>query len=263
VLWTLVLIAFVAGHLAGSGRSEAQVAANLMANATAEAAADGAVNEAIFNILDPRPDRRWALDGTAHELTIGDARIVVRLADDNGRINPNRASPALVEALIEASGSDAETARGLANAIAEWVGTATVFRPDSDIVADYRAAGLDYAPPGRAAETIDELGRIVGMTPAVLAAIRPHLTLFGPAVPDVARADPTVEAALTLLAKRSAGSGQPDRPAIVPYQQRQTARITATAYGPRDAVLTRTAVVEVGAGLPRGYVVLAWQDGVD
>jgi hypothetical protein len=37
-------------------------------------------------------------------------------------------------------------------------------------------------------ETIEELGRVLGITPAVLAAIRPHLTLFGPPEPSAATA---------------------------------------------------------------------------
>ena len=94
-----------------------------------------------------------------------------------------------------------ETARRLAAAIGDWVGSAASPRPQDALAAEYRAAGLDYGPPGAALETLDELDRVLGMTPAVLAAIRPHLTLFGPPEPNQATTDPVVAAALALTAQ--------------------------------------------------------------
>jgi hypothetical protein len=37
-----------------------------------------------------------------------------------------------------------------------------------------------------------------------------------------------------------------------------TVRITATALGPDNARVSKTAVVRIGAMLPSGYAVLAW-----
>jgi general secretion pathway protein K len=64
------------------------------------------------------------------------------------------------------------------------------------LLAEYGAAGLDYGPPHAPLERLDELGRVLGMTPAVLAAMKPHLTLFGPPDPSAATIDPVVAAAL-------------------------------------------------------------------
>ncbi len=150
VLWTLVLIAFLVLHLTASGRTEIRIADNLVDNAVAAAAADGAISEAIFNLSNPKPEQRWPLDGAAHPLTIGNSRVVVRLEDEASRINPNLASPALMEALLRALGSDPDSARRLASAIADWVGSAPTPRPQEALFADYRAAGLDYGPPAGA-----------------------------------------------------------------------------------------------------------------
>src|SRR5215469_1169660 len=128
VLWTLVLIGFIVAHLSASGRTEIRIAGNLVANAMAEAAADGAIFEAIFNLTDPQADQRWPIDGASQELVIGESRVVVRLEDEAGWINPNTASPALLEALFRITGSDPENARRLAIAIGEWVGSAAVPR---------------------------------------------------------------------------------------------------------------------------------------
>jgi general secretion pathway protein K len=256
VLWTLVLIAFLVAHLTASGRGETQIAANLVANATAEAAAEGAIAEAIFKFTDPRPELRWPLDGSWREIAIGDSRVAVRLEDEAARVNPNRASPALLQALLIAAGSDEETARQLATAIGEWTGAVANAASPAALLAEYRAAGRDYGPPGTPLESLDELRRVLGMTPALYAALRPHLTLFGPPVPDMTYADPLVAAA---LARFSQGGAAPPAPSAAPPM----ARITAVARGPGKARVIRAAVVTAGPGLPGGYLVLAFGRRVD
>jgi general secretion pathway protein K len=157
------------------------------------------------------------------------------------------------EALLRVSGSDAESARRLANAINEWVGSAPAPRLANAVLAEYQAAGLDYGPPAAPIETLDELGRVVGMSPAVLAAIRPHLTLYGPPQPNAATADPIVAAALA-----SASLAEIAPSPLQPPPDVLTTRITATAFGPGNARVTRFAIVRLGAALPSGYHVLAW-----
>jgi general secretion pathway protein K len=257
VLWTLVLIAFIVAQVTASGRTEIRIAGNLVADAVAEAADDGAIFAALFNLADPNPAQRWPLDGTVHELTIGNSRVIVRLEDEAGRINPNSASPALLEALLRVTGSDPETARRLVEAIGEWVGSAPAARPQNAVLADYSAAGLDYGPPSAPIESLDELGRVIGMTPAVLAAIRPHLTLFGPPEPNPASADPVVAAALAEVSPPSQTPNPPNQPSF----DLLTVRIEASAVGPGTARVSKTAIARVGAMLPGGYSVLAWGSG--
>jgi general secretion pathway protein K len=255
VLWTLVLIAFIVAHVTASGRTEVRIASNLLANAVAQAAADGAICEAVFNQSDPRPNQRWPVDGRARELMIGHNRVTLRLEDEAWWINPNSASPALLEALLRVTGADPESARRLANSIGEWVGSAPAPRPPGVLMAAYRAAGLDYGPPGAPLETLDELGRVLGMTPALLAAIRPHLTLFGPAQPSAASTDPFVAAVLAESSQAEAIPSPSQPPPDV-----LTTRITAAAFGVGNASVTRSAIVRFGAALPAGYQVLAWRD---
>ena len=259
VLWTLVLIGFIVAHLTASGRTEIRIAGNLVANSAAQAAADGAIFEAIFNLSDPQPEQRWPVDGAPRQVVVGSSRVILRLEDEASWINPSTASPVLLEALLRVIGSDPGTARRIATAISEWVGSATAARPQEALVADYRAAGLDYGPPSAPFETLGELGRVLGMTPAVLMAIRPHLTLFGPPEPNPATLDPVVAAALALTSTGGQPVVQPNQPPL----DALTVRITALASGPGNARVTRTAVVRTGATLLQGYTVLAWGSGLN
>jgi general secretion pathway protein K len=161
--------------------------------------------------------------------------------------------------LLRVIGSDPDNARRIATAISEWVGSATVPRPQEALVADYRAAGLDYGPPSAPFETLGELGRVLGMTPAVMMAIRPHLTLFGPPEPNPATTDPVVAAALALSSPTGQQAVQPNQPP----PDALTVRITALAAGPGNARVTRTAVVRTAATVPQGYSVLAWTSSLN
>ncbi len=257
VLWTLVLIGFLVLHLTASGRTEIKIANNLQSNAVAAAAADGGIAAAIFSLTAPQPNQRWPVDGPPHQLKIGNCRVVVRLENEAGRINPNLAQPVLLEALLRAAGADPAGAKQIAAAIADWTGTSSKPKSPDVLQAEYRAAGLDYAPPAAPFESLDELGRVLGLTPALYAALRPHLSLFAPPEPDPAAADPVVAAALaqvqqTTQAVPAAATAAPQDIAIV--------RIIAEAEGLGDARASRTAVVRVGSALPQGYVVLAWRD---
>ncbi len=255
VLWTLVLIAFITAHLVGTGRIETKIAGNLAANATTEAAMDGAVYQTIFRLMDPRAEASLPLDGSTRDIAIGDCRVTVQLHDEAARINPNLAQPALLEGLLRATGSDAATAQRLALAIAEWIGAAATPRGPDELLARDQAAGLDYGPPGEPLETLGELERVLGMTPAVFAAIRPHLSLFAPAEPLLANADPVVTAVMA-----QAGAIQPT---TAPQRANLiTVRIAAVAHGPNNARTARTVVARVSL-ISRTYAILSWRGDSD
>src|SRR5579863_3149191 len=258
VLWMLVLTSFLVALLAASGRTELRITGNLVANAEAAAAADGAIYQAVLKLLDPQAELRWPLDGAVHQLSIGDCTVEVRLLDEAGRINPNLASPALLEALLRTIGRDQQSARQLAAAIDDWVGN-TPERQSPAVLAEYRQSGRDYGPPGAPLQSLDELNDIVGMTPETVAALKPHLSLFAPALPSPAHADPIVAAALAIITQ----SGAPA--SILPTQpsDNRTARIAVIALGPNNAVVARTAIVKVGPAQPQGYAVIGWISSSD
>ena len=263
VLWMLVLIGLIITHVAAVGRTEIRIAANLVNNAAAEAAAEGAIYEAIFNLADPRSDYRWSADGAIHSLHIGESEITLRIEDEAARINPNLASTKLLEGLFHSVSDPPANAAELATAVAEWAGSAQVRRAPDELLAEYRAAGLDYGPPGSPLESIEELGRVRGMTPRLLEELRPHLTLFGPVAPDSGSADPVVTAAIAFAAGGVVGGLVAPAAAVDANGGIVTARIHATAQGPGNAEVMRTAVARVGPFTAAGYSILAWENGAE
>ena len=251
VLWTMVLLSFIGTRIAASGRMEAQLAANIRGAAVVQAAADGAVQQAAFHLLDASPDR-WRADGAEHVVRIGAASVTVRAESEDGRINPNLASSALLAALLRQVGADTRTADRVASAITEWRFPTSLAPSENPAMRPYRAAGLTYGPTGAPFRDLDELGAVLGMTPELLGRAAPHLSLHVGGDPDPAYAAPIV-----LQAIRSANGGR------VPASSRagrpsDLVRITAAATGPGGSRFTRQAVVLLNrTGLPL-TAVLAW-----
>ena len=105
VLWTLPLLALLGTQLVATSRQHIQLAHNLIDAAALEAAANGAVQQAIFGVLDSSP-RHWRPDGSIHVVRLGGAIVAVRVEDEADKVNPNIASPKLLQALLFQAGAD-------------------------------------------------------------------------------------------------------------------------------------------------------------
>jgi general secretion pathway protein K len=259
VLWTLILVSLLVTQLAMGGRREARIATNLKAAASAEDAADGAIYEAIFWLLDAS-NRQWTLDGKAHRLKLDKGAVSVLVESEAGKINPNTAPPAMLEALLTAVGTERQAARQIAASIVAWRESAGAEADSTDLAA-YQAAGRDYGPPHEPFQTVGELGRVLGMTPELLALVKPHLSLFQPAQPEAPYADPVVRQILDGLPVDPDNEDRPTTSGL------DVVRITADASLASGGRFVRRAVVKLGTTYDRGYLVAEWEqvpeDGPD
>lgn len=249
VLWTTVLLALLATRITAAGRSETQIGANLRDAAVTEAAADGAVHEALFHLL-ASGERRWTPDGR-RRVAFPSASVDVSIENLAGRVNLNTASAELLRALLDALRVEPHQAASLPAAIVDWRAPGQRRGSYGAKSLQYQAAGRDYGPPGAPFQTVDELGDVLGMTPALLARLRPHLTTWGENDPDPAFADPLVLAALRTLGNAATPGGDNSDALVL--------AITADANGPAGSHFVRHAVVEI-APSPRGksWRMLEW-----
>jgi general secretion pathway protein K len=246
VLWTLVPVSLMFIGLVSASRSEAQLTANLRGAAELEAVADGAIYTALFDRMQRGGSTRDEPGVTAQAPGV---QVVVEVQSQSGLVNPNVASPALLRALMVRLGADPQRAFTIARAIADWRTPGQGSGPGAAKAPQYRAAGLDYGPPGAPFETLGELHDVLGMTPDVLAALAPHLTLYSDRDPDLATSDPVVWTALRdtgVVGRLGQASGQ-------------VIRITATVQRPDGTRAARRAIVRLGFSPNlRGWRVLAW-----
>ena len=248
VLWTLVLLSFVMTHMVTTGRTEARIAANFVANADAESQADGAVVETMFRMIDAS-DSHWDVGGP-YELRMQKAKAAITIRSEGGKVNPNTASQQMLAALLSACDAQASQAAMVSTAMLDWRQS-----DDGDPkgparkAAQYRSAGLDYAPPGAPFESLDEIQRVIGMTPDLFRRLKPNLSIYQTSDPDIAIAEPAVVKALRTLALPP----QPPNADVT-----QIVSIVARVTTDRGGRYLRHAIVRIDPPASQTYGILAW-----
>ena len=105
------------------------------------------------------------------------------------------------------------------------------------LIALYRGAGLSAAPSGEPFASVGELGLVIGMTPELLARLRPHLSVYAEGTLNFAQADPVIQAAVRTLGRGDV-QPEPTRPNVLD--------ITCEAVGSDGSRFVRHAVVALG-----------------
>lgn len=248
VLWTMGLLALLVAQFTATGRTEVRVAANLRANAVTQAAADGAMHEAILRLL----QRTWAPDARVRGIRVGDTAVEVRIRDQSWKVNPNAASLPILQALLANLGVDAGKSASLSQAIIDWrTGGTPPPRPAGSRVGQSRSAG----PARQMFDSLDEIGMVPGMTPALLTRLKPFLSVYQEA--DALESGDALPTGLP-DASRTVGDG---------WHFGSTGRvmlvmIQATAAGAKGGRFTRQAVVRLReeASLDQApYQILTWE----
>ena len=251
VLWSMVLLALMITTLLADGRTAMILAGNLRDAAMARARADGALNEALYHVL-ASGQRNWPPDGSWHDLPGG---LRVRVTTLGGLINPNLASTDLLAGFMQACGADPAQANRLAAAIIDWRTPAVTQAAEQAREQAYRRAGLAFSPPGMPFADPAELGDVLGMTPALLRAMLPYVSLYQTDDPDPALASPLMRRALRIAGDPGAlhDGYQGNFPAV---------EIEAEAAGPGRAMIRRRGIFSLGnAGSPHAYSVLLLTGG--
>ena len=191
VLWTLALLSLLSSQLLMFTRQDARRVRSQLDAAAVAAAVDGALQRAIFATLDPSGGH-WQADSSSHVLTINGTRVATRIDDESGKINPNLAPVPLLRALMTGVGADPAMAAEVSASIDEWRAVSDFATRPGNAALRYRAEGRAYAPSGAPFAHLDELGAVRGMTPELLARLKPHLTLFTDIDVAPASSDPIV-----------------------------------------------------------------------
>lgn len=251
VLWSLVIISLLLTQILSAGRGALRLADTLRGAAIAQACADGAINEALLHIIETGPEH-WPADGSAHRLSCGGLAVTVRGTSLADKLNPNLASTALLAGLFGQIGAGPDQAMQLAQNIVAWRSPALSPQAAAQLISRYRQAGLAYGPPGRAFADLSALGDVMGMTPALLAAAKPYMSLYAAGDPDPAIAPPALRRALKAAGQTGSVQGSYNGADMV-----VSISAEAAPTGPR-----RVAIVSItGAGAAVPFRILAQSGG--
>jgi general secretion pathway protein K len=278
VLWLTVMLTVIAGSFAYGMRNEALAARNALSWAQARALADGAIYRTAFELLRPKVSPEvWAADGTIRVWDDGGSRIAVSATDESGKIDLNTAPDALLKGLLmSAGGLDEASAAQFVDVIGDWKDADDLRRPNGAEAADYRAAGSPYLPANSFFETVAELQRVLGMTPALYAKLADNLTVhtrmsginpvFASRATLLAVPGATPEVIDAYLAQRRDALAAKAPPPFFPLVGLAGAvsnlwRIRAEVTMPDGVIFVREAVVRPSPDRRRPLTMLEWQDG--
>lgn len=290
VLWITVLLALLAASFARTTRNANYLARNLTSGAEARALADAGVYRAIAGLLERAPERQLALDGSPYRVGFAAGQVLLKLQDEGGKIDLNRAPGAMFAKLFLTVGVSEDDSAALADAIVDYRDgnhDRHLHGAEDD---DYKAAGLPRGAKDAPFEAIEELRQVLGMNEGLYQLVAPAITVWGrgrrvnraTAPPLVLRALPGMDEAALVerleardrgsqsLDSTDEGETDSDEPQSRPVRQRRAGAVTVTseAHTANGAVFIREAVVSTlfrrgrapgDRSLP--YQILAWREG--
>ena len=303
VLWVIALLAVIAVSFTTATRSQANLVRNLVENAKAEALADGGVYRAILGLLEPLsrqrlPERRpeleqvllpepgdtlgpetdhgWRVDGTVYVWPFGGGRVWVSIQDEGGKIDLNAAPDELLRGLFLSVGLDEDASAALVDAIVDFRDEDDLRRLNGAEDRDYAATGLPWGAKDAPFEAIEELQRVLGMTPVLYEAVAPALTVhtgkkrIDPksmprevllALPGSAAESVDAYLAARAAAPEGAGPAFPGAKGFTARSRRRIYTIRAEARTESGAIFVREAVVRLTRGPNQPFQVRAWKQG--
>lgn len=269
VLWACTLLAVVLGGYAALARTQALQTRYQFAQTQAHYAAEAGLMRAIQALQAGDPKQRWIGDGRAYPFAFAGAQVTVRIVDEDGKVDLNAATPAVLQGLFRAAGMDAAAAGALAANVVTWRTFLVQPGQASRDRAAYAAAGRSYGPRHGPFATVQEFQQVLGVTPQRYAALAPVLTIWsGRAVPDPNTApplalaaipglDPAQRAAVLATRRHNAQAGVLLTAGGITHSIRSQAEL---ADGVRATVLA-TIRLRPGATGAQPYTVLRWQEG--
>nr|WP_232470606.1 type II secretion system protein GspK [Methylococcus sp. BF19-07] len=232
----------MAGSFSLTLRRESELVSSVRGTAQARALAEGGIYYAMPMLVERDPAKRWKTDGTPYPVSLGTGRLLIRILDEEGKLDMNSASDAALRELFLQVTGDEDLAQRLSDAIVDWRDPDDLKRPSGAERGDYEAIGKT-GPRNRPFQVTEELMEVLGLTPSVYQRIEPLITVYtGRDGINPAKAGPEMlrivfkgdEAAVAeYLAQRSVAIGNAPPP-IPANRANSPIRLTTggdTAYG--------------------------------
>jgi general secretion pathway protein K len=265
VLCVLAVLSVIAVTLIRETREETRFESAVVEDAKAEALAEGAIQQSMVELLIPPGNGAWQADGRTHELRLGEGSVRVRIEDESGRIDLNGADDATLESMLISIGLPSDEAQHLAAAVADYRDPDNIKHPGGAEAFDYEVAGLDHGPKNGPFDSPEELMQVLGMTPEILKALSPLITVLSPsrevnrqaASPAVLRALPRSEFSQPERNIATASSGDPEAQPVI--SAATVVRVTAEATTKGGGYFIREAILRRSTIPTQPFNVLSWR----
>jgi len=179
VIWVTMLLLVITGSFLYSMRIGAKAARNAASIARAEELARAAVSRTLIELFKPPGGPTlWKRDGRERQWVFEGVPVRVRLSDESGKIDINRANNELLKGLFRSAGMSEDDAASLLDAVLDWRDADSVRHPNGAEEPEYEKAGLKARPSNQPFQTTEELQLVLGMRPEVFQRIAPMITVY-------------------------------------------------------------------------------------
>jgi len=182
VLWTLAILAILAAGVRAMTVASARFEHRELAQIRLAADIQAGLARAALGISDPRPEKRWRVDGVAERFVYRGDTMTISVRDETAKVDLNMAGSDTLEKVFEAAGLSHDDATALAGNIVDWrtpVSDDMAERAKQNAVDDaYVKAGRAFVPRHGPFETVSEVNLVLGMTPRLYSEIAPSLTVY-------------------------------------------------------------------------------------
>jgi len=279
VLWVITLLTVIAGSFVYGARSTALVAGNLVSIAKARALADAGIHRGLYELVKPESDgERWKADGRTNLFSLDDAEIRLVIREESAKIDLNTAHDDLLRGLLLSAGQDEEQANQILDAILDWRDADDLARSQGAERDRYEAMGLPYIPANAPFLTVDELQRVIGVTPSLYRKLADALTVFSTlpginstlaprqvllALPNVTEEE--VDAYLVqreeMLAAGQVPLSFPQATGFEAGAASQVYNLRSIAKASDGTQFVREAVAKLAQDPKQPFIILLWQEG--
>ena len=184
VIWIGILLSLMAAAFSSSVRSRIRATASHAETIRAEALADAGVRIALVELLNRSKEAstppRFLTDGTPVMCAIGaEAVLVIRVEDEEGKVNLNTSNEELLTALFSGLGANHDKARGYADLIMDFRDSDDDKRPGGAERNDYtKMPGGGLGPKNANFASVNELDQVPGLPSDLRERAKPFLSVF-------------------------------------------------------------------------------------
>lgn len=182
VMGAALLLALMAAGFAAAVRTHISAAASAVELSRAEAFADGGINLALLDLVaghqDATYESRFPANGRASGCRANsEAWLVIRIADEAGKIDLNTAGEPILNAFFAGLGASTDQSSPYVDRILDFRDGDGNTRPHGAEQAEYKAAGRSFGPKDNAFDTVDELDQVLGLPADLISRVKTFATV--------------------------------------------------------------------------------------
>ncbi len=176
VLWVFIFLFVVAFEFSTAAREEGTAAQRFNEDTTGYYLALAGFESGLYEFLNQQSGaasqigqntKEDLFDGEFREQKLGSGTLRVRMIDESGKININRANEEMLRRIFLNLGIDPDRADVLVDSIMDWRDLDDLHRPNGAENDYYQSLTPPYTAKNGALDTIEDLLWIRGMTPAL------------------------------------------------------------------------------------------------